>query len=60
MTAASLLAWRKRLGWTKKRAAEEIGIARQSYIDYEAGARPIPKAVALACAALAIGLIPHP
>jgi DNA-binding XRE family transcriptional regulator len=60
MTPASLTAWRARLKWTKVRAAKELGISRQSYADYEAGLRPIPRVVAIACAALALGIIPHP
>ncbi len=60
MTPASLTAWRARLKWTKLRAAKELGISRQSYADYEAGLRPIPHVVALACAAIAFGLPPVP
>ena len=26
MTSAQLIAWRKRLGWSKKRAAEALGL----------------------------------
>ena len=61
MTPEEFAAWRNHLGWTKKRAAEEIGISPESIANYERGARPegkvvIPKPVELACAALALGI----
>ena len=63
MTPASLIAWRTRLGYSKAKAARELGLSRNAYWGYEAGrwngkARTIPKYVALACAALLAGLEP--
>jgi hypothetical protein len=36
MTAADLQAWRKRMGWTQKRAAEELGVGFRTYQTAEA------------------------
>ncbi len=63
MTPASLKAWRERLSWTKTRAAAELGLSPNGYAAYEAGRwngkpRPIPRHIALACAAIAHGLPP--
>lgn len=64
MTPASLKAWRKRLGLSQARAAEEIGIGLATYRNYESGSRAdgypvkIPKPVSYACAAIAHGLPP--
>ena len=58
MTAASLAAWRLSLGFSKSEAARQLGLSRNGYAALEAGRRPIPLYVALACAALAGGLSP--
>lgn len=58
MTPASLIAWRKRQCWTAAEAARQLGLARNTYMAYEAGTHPIPLYVALACQALANGLPP--
>jgi transcriptional regulator with XRE-family HTH domain len=64
MTPANLTAWRQRLGLTKAQAAEALGISYSMYRYYEAGRREdgrsveIPRAIALACSALAFGLPP--
>ncbi len=58
MTAASLSAWRVRLELSKSEAARQLGLSRNGYAALEAGRRPIPLYVALACAALAGGLSP--
>ncbi|MEI9428661.1 helix-turn-helix domain-containing protein [Mesorhizobium sp. Cs1299R1N3] len=52
-TSANLVAWRDKLGISQREAAKALGIARQSYSNYEAGSVTIPKVVALACQALA-------
>lgn len=56
MTAASLTAWRARLGFSKTRAAHELGCSRQSITTWENGTYPVPKFISLACAAIALGL----
>ena len=58
MTPASLKAWRERLSWNKTKAAEALGLSPNGYYAYEAGVRPIPRHVALACAAIVYGLPP--
>ncbi len=60
MTAISFAAWRARLGFTKADAARRLGLSRNSVQAYEQGTSPIPLHVALACAALALGIAPHP
>lgn len=59
MTAAAFAAWRASLGLSKAAAARALGLSRNSVQWYEDGSRPIPRHVALACAALAHGLA-HP
>jgi hypothetical protein len=59
MTPESLKAWRQRMRWSKTVAASELGLSTFGYFAYETGKpmkgnkpRPIPKTVALACAAI--------
>lgn len=55
MTSEELKSWRKRLGFTsQERAAEAIGCSLRSVCNYENGT-PIPKYIALACAAVEAG-----
>jgi len=58
-------AWRKRMNFTQQQAADALGLYRMTIINYERGHRyednrpvPIPRTVALACAALEAGLKP--
>lgn len=53
MTAAILKSWRLRLGLSQKAAAEALGVSLRMLQYYESGDMPIPKTVALACAAVA-------
>lgn len=64
MTHAALQSWRARMGWTAKRAAQELGLSQNGYAAYERGwvqpygsggigllyrlDRPIPRHVGLA------------
>lgn len=57
MTANDFLEWRKRLGFNRTEAAEALGLGRNQPQRYEEG-QPIPKYIALACAAIAFGLPP--
>ncbi len=65
MTPEDFHAWRKRMGFKKIEAARALGIGVRTLDYYEAGERsdggasPIPRAIALACAALAFGLPPY-
>ena len=58
MSPASLIVFRKRLCLSQGLFARVIGIGQRTLIRYETGASPIPKTVALACAAVAFGLPP--
>ena len=51
-------AWRSRLGLSKSEAARILGLSRNSVIAYETGRRPLPRHVALACAAVEEGIEP--
>jgi len=59
MTPASLIAWRDRLHLNRVEAAAALGISRETLRFYEAGKHPIPRYIALACAAVALGIEPH-
>lgn len=60
MTPTTLIAWRERLGLTRIEAARRLGLSRNGYSAYETGKNRIPQYIALACAAIAFGLPPHP
>lgn len=60
MTPDAFLAWRQRLGLTQTAAAKALGLSRSALINYEHGVRPVPKPVALACAAVALGIREYP
>jgi len=49
MTPADLTAWRKRLGLTKGRAAQRLGIGVNTWARYEAGKAPVPVSIIMAC-----------
>lgn len=62
MTGPELSQWRARMGWTAKRASQELGLSVNGYAAYERGymtdkrfgmisvyKRTIPRHVALAC-----------
>jgi transcriptional regulator with XRE-family HTH domain len=58
MTPESLKDWRKRLKLSQVKAAEELGCGRRSLQLWEKGENNIPKYIALACAAVALGVKP--
>lgn len=64
MTPQQLKDWRASLGLSQRKAASSLGISERMYIYYEKGRRedgraaPIPRTVALACAAVSQGLEP--
>lgn len=60
MTPASLTAWMIRLGLNKSGAASALGISRNTLQSYLEGKTAIPKYIALACAAVAMGLPEQP
>ncbi|MET4636133.1 helix-turn-helix domain-containing protein [Kaistia defluvii] len=65
MTPEQFKSWRDEMGMTQSQAADALGVARGTILNYESGSRrddgrpvAIPKTVALACAALRAGLAP--
>lgn len=52
MTGYELKLWRTGMGWEQERAAEELGVSRRTYQNYET-TQP-PKAVILATQALSL------
>ena len=58
MTSATLIAWRKRLALSQDAAAKALGCGRRSIQQWEAGMHPVPRYIALACAAVAMGIPP--
>ena len=57
MTGHELTEWRQRLSLTKKAAAEALGCSRSALDAWEAGKYPVPRYIALACAAVAYGFL---
>jgi len=58
MTGFELRLWRKSLGWSRERAAEELGVCLRSYKDYE-NASEVKRAIALATITLSVkGMMP--
>lgn len=53
MTGFELRIWRKGMGWTQERAAEELGVSRRSYIAWEKSSE-ISLTVALATKGLSL------
>ncbi|WP_108658241.1 helix-turn-helix domain-containing protein [Acuticoccus kandeliae] len=62
MNAAQLRAWRKTNGWGQAELAKKLGLQRRMIQYYERGERDgkpiaIPRAVGLACYAIACGVV---
>ena len=57
MTHTDLRAWKAHMGYTHETAAEALGISRSGFAKLLAGDHPIDKRTALACAAIAAGLV---
>lgn len=57
MTPAQFIEWRIARGLTQPAAGELLGLTKRQIIRYETGTSRIPKTVALACAAIARGII---
>ncbi len=56
MTPSTLIAWRERLQLSKVAAAWALGVSRESIARWERGEYPVPRHIALACAAIALGI----
>jgi len=59
MTSSDLIDFRKRFKLTKKAAAFILGCDRTTIFNYETEKTPIPKYIALAVSAFAMGLPPY-
>lgn len=60
MTGKTFRQWRERLGLNRTDAADKLGVHRNSITNWERETNPLPRWVALACAAIAYGLEPMP
>jgi DNA-binding XRE family transcriptional regulator len=60
VTKTDLIEWRRRLSLTQEQAAGSIGCSKRSIVIWEQGARDVPKYIALACAAIALGVTEYP
>lgn len=60
MTADDLRAWQARQGYTYETAAQALGMSRSGYAKLLAGGAAIDMRTALACAAVAAGVLPWP
>jgi transcriptional regulator with XRE-family HTH domain len=56
VNGAALRAWRTRHGLTQTKAGIALGLSLRAIQNYEHGARLVPRSIALACAALELGL----
>ena len=56
MDGAGLKRWREAMGYSTRAAAEKLGCARSSIRNWEQGLTPVPHYIALAAAALALGI----
>lgn len=60
MTTADFIALQQLLGISRAEFCRRIGIAENSGTAYALGRKPIPRTVAMACAALALGVVDPP
>jgi DNA-binding XRE family transcriptional regulator len=60
MKADEFMRWRDGMGVTVAKAAEMLGLSRQTMYTYLRGDVPVPRAVELACAALELGVRSYP
>lgn len=60
MNSDDLIEWRKRLGVSQEAASALLGCGKRSIQHWESGKNAIPKYIALACAAVALGIPEHP
>lgn len=59
MTSDDLISFRKRFRLSKRAAAHELGCSARAIYNYELGNAPIPKYIAMAASAFAMGLPPY-
>lgn len=56
MTPQEFKVWRKDIGWTQQRAADELGRSRHQINCWENGKRPISRMAELSTRAISAGL----
>lgn len=56
VTGEMLTIWRERMGFSQRDACDALGCARGAWQNWEAGRRPVPRYIALACTALSVGM----
>lgn len=59
LTAQTLAAWRERMGYSQRDAADALGCSRGAWAGWENSVHPVPRYIGLACAALALGMKPY-
>ena len=59
LSAATLAAWRERMGFSQRDACEALGCSRGAWSGWETGRQEVPRYIGLACAALALGMTPY-
>jgi predicted transcriptional regulator len=66
MTPATFTTWRQQLSLSRREAADALGVHIETIANYESGRRRdtgkpviIPRSIALACSAVAMGLPPY-
>jgi len=58
LSAETLTAWRKRMGYSQRDACEALGCSRGALGRWETGIKTMPRYIGLAMAALALGMRP--
>jgi transcriptional regulator with XRE-family HTH domain len=56
LNAATLTAWRDRMGYSQRDACTALGCSRGAWSTWENGTHHVPRYIGLACAALALGM----
>lgn len=59
VTPAMLIAWRQRMGFSQRDAADALGCSRGGFAGWESGKNSVPRYIGLAMAALAMGMKPY-
>lgn len=59
LTPDQVTVWREDLLYSQRDAAHALGCSRDAWARWEKGTRPVPLYIALAMAALAVGLRPY-
>lgn len=60
MTPDAFRRWRKRHYKSRAAAAKALGRGERTIVKYEMGELPVPKHIALACAAISLGITQYP